>query len=121
MRTNLLLSIALAFLVGVLCALILVQTGAYPLRDSNLAWAQDSAATSYMLGLVGATVDKDLPIVLVDARQQTIMLYQFNTTTERLKLSQVRSYKYDRLLEDFNGGRAGNGPSVEDVKKVLQH
>lgn len=58
-------------------------------------------------------------VVLVDKVGQTMCVYELNKrgpAYDRLKLLAVRSWKYDRLLEQYNTAN----PSPQQVKKILE-
>ena len=58
-------------------------------------------------------------IVLVDRKNETFCLYQYQMNqapNERLVFLAARSYRHDRLLEDFNTAE----PRPEDIRKVLE-
>lgn len=58
-------------------------------------------------------------IAMVDTTAQTIWLYRINNrgpSHKRLELIAARTWKYDKLLEEFNSA----DPSPEQVKILLQ-
>jgi len=58
-------------------------------------------------------------IAMVDTTAQTIWLYRINnrgSSHKRLELIAARSWKYDKLLQEFNSA----DPSPEQVKILLQ-
>jgi hypothetical protein len=52
---------------------------------------------------------------LMDVDAGTITVYVAKPETSRLRLMAVRSFRYDRYLEDFNG----EAPTPNDVRKLV--
>ena len=113
-RTQTTVLIVLAALVGCL------GTALYMQRPSGMAFAQDSVNANFMIGMIGSSARSfDVPIVLVDTRMQVLLVYQFNTASEKLKLIQARTYRYDRQLMEFPGGSSKVRPSVKEVQEYV--
>ena len=82
-------------------AILICQPGGMP------AWAQGVGAAakndSGSVFVVPGQIDKNLyGAYLVDTRAGTIVLYQYNPDTRKLKLAAARSFVYDRYLESYN-------------------
>jgi hypothetical protein len=97
---------ALAFGVGVLVA------GGGLLRRAE---AQSEGQTSGVICVVGAPSAQIAPIVLVDVPDQTMVVYRFDYRSDQIELSSARSYRFDKLLQDFNT----KGATVEDVRRAV--
>lgn len=86
----------------------------------NNAKAQlhDSAVNDIVV--VPVQIERDsFGIVLVDKVGQTMCLYELNSRGKRqnrLKLLAARSWKYDRLLQQYNTSR----PSPKQVKEIIE-
>ena len=71
---------------------------------------------------MGNTVNDATPIILIDTKTQTLMVYEYMISTHTMFLRVARTYAADRELLD-NGFFAGNlyaGPSVNDVRNLLR-
>ena len=58
-------------------------------------------------------------LALIDSTNETISLYRINergTVQDRLELYAARSFKYDRLLEQYNTSE----PKPEQIKRMLE-
>ena len=112
----------MAAIIGALAALLAVQC----LRpgESRAAFGQGEAAGSanYVLAMLGNTVNDATPIVVIDTKTQTVMVYEYMVSTHTMFLRVARTYASDRELLDnfFFAGNAYNGPSVNDVRNLLQ-
>ena len=110
--------VALTAAVAVLGTLYLTQRGV-----GGSAWAQDSVAGSYMVAMLGQEVQQTYPLVLVDTKQMTIMVYEYNRGAGTLEFHCARNFQWDRNVQDSDFFRsaasARNGPSVEQVKNFV--
>jgi len=103
-------------LVAVLATLLATQ---YFSGGSQRAYAQTSAGSAdYMIGLIGPARQSKIPLFLVDSKRQTVMVYDYHQDQRELRLRAVRSYRFDRELEDAEFGV--KGPSVDNVKSILE-
>lgn len=101
---------------GIIILLIMVM-----LRNSpNYAVAQGDggAGAKHVFALIGKPERNRQPLYLVDTRQEVIMVYEYGVQSEGLGLVAARSYKYDKLLEDY--GRSTFGPKVKEVKETIE-
>ena len=106
----------LSVLVAVLATLLAMQ---YFGGDSRHAFAQSSMGSAdYMIGLIGPSRQSKIPLFLIDSKRQTVMVYDYHQDQRELRLRAVRSYRFDRELEDAEFGV--KGPSVKDVKSELE-
>ena len=67
-------------------------------------------------GSAGNIVVVIVPIVLVDAAEQTILIYQYDYSGEDLEFMAARTFRFDRLLTEFNI----DGVSVDDVRREIR-
>ena len=109
-RAHGLMTAALAFLVGVLATLLVA-------RGHEVARAQDASTANYMIGLIGPAVRSDVPIMIVDTRAQTLMMYQWNTAREELQFLQARNYQYDRQIVE---ARKRGGMTVREAAEAAR-
>ncbi len=72
----------------------------------------------HVFGVVGFPEANRQPFYLVDTRQEVIMVYEYGVQGDGLGLVTTRSYKYDKLLEDY--GRMPFGPRVDKIKQELE-
>ena len=104
-------------MVGILGTLVVTQALAPSNEMGNIALAQDAGGADYMMGLMGPLVQNTyVPIVLVDTRQQTMMLYEYNRAQRNFQFLQSRSFRHDRMVED----REMRGANVEAVRNFVE-
>ncbi len=72
----------------------------------------------HVFGVVGHIDSNRESFYLVDTRQEVIMMYEYNIQGNGLGLITTRSYKYDKLLDQY--GRSHFGPTVEKIKNEVQ-
>jgi hypothetical protein len=97
---------ALAFAVGLLIA------GGGLLRSAQ---AQSEGRTTGVICVVGAPSAQVAPLVIVDVPDETIIVYSYDYRSNRIELSGARTYRFDKLLQDFNT----KGPTVEEVRRAV--
>jgi hypothetical protein len=67
-----------------------------------------------VIALVGdMSANQEAPIILISVPDETVMVYDFSYSDRVVRLSSVRSYKFDKLLTDWQT----KGPTVEDVRR----
>ncbi len=91
--------------------------------DSRYAFAQVSEGTAgHMVALLGPRFETRIPLILIDAKNQRIMVYEFDQSRRRFLLRVVRYYEHDKALVDHSFGeeRIWEGPSVNDVREILR-
>jgi hypothetical protein len=111
----------MAAIVGALAALLVVEY--LHKSDSRLAFGQMSeAGSANLLALMGATSYDATPIVLIDTKTQTILVYEFMVSKHAMYLRCARTYISDRELIDANfyTGDAYKGPSVNDIRNQVR-
>ena len=74
-----------------------------------------------VVALVGERRENRLPFFMIDAQRQSIMVYDYDQLSRELYLRAVRTFKIDREIVDhtFRGRSRTDGPSVNDVQKVV--
>ena len=97
----------------VLLVLVLIKTS----PDYVIAQGDGGAGAKHVFAVVGGQQNNRESFYLVDTRQEVIMVYEYGVQGEGLGLVSTRSYKYDKLLEQY--GRSNFGPKVEKIKKEL--
>jgi len=117
MKGNQIAVCVLTAVVAVLATLLVM--GRAPGRLIPAAYGQDAVAGGYVVALIGNDTSGRYPVVVVDSKEMSIMVYEYNRANFKFDLKGVRSFRYDRQLRDFEGRRSG-GPSVEDVMQRLE-
>jgi hypothetical protein len=115
--------VCLAAIIGALAALLAVEY--IHKSDSRAAYGQTgepAAGANYVLSLMGNTVNDATPIVVIDTKAQTILVYEYMVSTKALYLRAARTYINDRELLDnffFTGNSyTTQGQTLNDVKKL---
>ena len=98
----------------VLLVLVLIKTS----PDYVIAKGDGGAGAKHVFALVGNTQSNRESFYLVDTRQEVIMVYEYGIQGDGLGLASARSYKYDKLLEQY--GRSAFGPKVDGVKREIR-
>jgi hypothetical protein len=80
------------------------------------AQAQGDGRAGNVVVVVGQESASDLPIILMDASEQTLLIYIYDIGSEDLELMAARTFRFDRLLTQFNN----DGVTVDDVRRELQ-
>ncbi len=80
------------------------------------ARAQSEGAAGGVICVMGQQRTGDAPIVLVDVPDQTLVVYEYSYSSDRIELTSVRSFRYDKRLRDWQT----QGPSVEEVEEYLR-
>jgi hypothetical protein len=118
--------VGLAAAVGSLATLLAVE---YLHRsESRAAYGQTgeaAAEANYVLALLGNTVNDATPIVLVDTKTQTLLVYEYMVSRKVMFLRVARTYASDRELLDnsfWNGDSyAPQGQTVNDIQRLLRN
>ena len=106
----------LFLLVGILATLLVTQ---YLGGGGRKVFAQEMVGSAdYMIALIGPARQSKIPLFLVDSKRQSIMVYDYHQDQRELRLRAVRSYRFDREIEDEEFGV--KGPTVEEVKTFLE-
>ncbi len=87
-------------------------------NSPNYVVAQGDGGARHVFAVVGLPQANRQPFYLVDTRQEVIMIYEYGVQGDGLGLVTTRSYKYDKLLEDY--GRMRFGPKVDMIRKELE-
>ena len=69
-----------------------------------------------LTALMGATVDGQQLVLLVDSQRQTIATYHVDVGSGQISLRSVRNCRWDLEMEAFNGAE----PSPEKIQALLQ-
>ncbi len=83
-----------------------------------VAQGDGGAGAKHVFALVGNRQNNRESFYLVDTRQEVIMVYEYGVQGDGLGLASARSYKYDKLLEQY--GRSTFGPKVDRIKKEIR-
>lgn len=97
-------------LIGVLGFLLVLQAGLVVLEES--VNAQMFGADRYMILVNGIWRDNEEPVYVINTREQAICVYEYNSEENKMKLVAVRSYKWDRLIQEYKN----DAPSVAQVR-----
>jgi len=108
------LNTILLVVVIVLLVLVLIKTP----PSYVVAQGGGGSGTKHVFAVVGNQQSNREPFYLVDTRQEVIMVYEYGVQGDGLGLSSVRSYKYDKFLEQY--GRSRFGPKVDKIKKEIK-
>jgi hypothetical protein len=104
-------------LLGVVVVLLILL---FIKNSTNYVVAQGDggAGTKHVFAVVGNQQSNREPFYLVDTKQEVIMVYEYGVQGEGLGLVSARSYKYDKLLEQY--GISNFGPKVDVIKKEIE-
>ncbi len=83
------------------------------------AYGQVTAQSAGARGLFLAPAQigpREYGCYLMDVDAGTISVYRVDATTNRMRLMSARSFRHDRLLEDFNN----DSPTPREVQKLVQ-
>jgi hypothetical protein len=108
------LNTVLLGVVIVLLVLVLIKTS----PDYVIAQGDGGAGAKHVFAIVGNRANNREPFYLVDTRQEVIMAYEYGVQGDGLGLVSVRSYKYDKLLEQY--GRSNFGTKVDKIRKEIR-
>jgi hypothetical protein len=115
----------LAAIAGALAALLAVEyLHQSPSRTAFGQTGEAAASANYVLALLGNTVSDATPIVLIDTKTQTVLLYEYMVSRKTMYLRVARTYSADRELLD-NGFYTGDsynpqGQTVNDIRNLLR-
>jgi hypothetical protein len=115
--------VGLAAVAGALAALLAVEC--LHRSEPRAAFGQGAEAAgeaNYVLAMLGNTVNDAAPIVLVDTKTQTILVYEYMVSVHNMFLRVARTYGSDRELLDnsFFTGNVYSGPSLRDIQNLLR-
>ncbi len=91
------------------------------MKNSNnhvVAQGDGGARAQHVFAVVGSQQSNREPFYLVDTKREVIMVYEYGVQGEGLGLVSARSYKYDKLLEQY--GISNFGPGVDMIKKEIE-
>jgi hypothetical protein len=116
--------VGMAAIAGALAALLAVEYLHH--SESRVAFGQTGEAAgsaNYVLALLGNTTYDATPIILIDTKTQTLMVYEFMVSKHTMYLRAARTYAADRELLDnsFWTGDSYSGPSVNQIQGMLRN
>ena len=97
-------------LFSVLGFLLLLQVGLTVLEET--VQAQALGSDRFMIVVNGCWRDNEEPVYVLNTREQVISVYEYNSEENKMKLVAVRSYKWGRVIREYNNGK----PSVSLVQ-----
>ncbi len=80
------------------------------------AEAQTQGEAGGVIAVMGEQLRGDAPLVLVDTREESIMVYDYSYSRNTIELTSARSYRWDKRLEDWET----RGPSVDEVRTRVE-
>jgi len=99
----------------ILLVLVLIKTS----PDYAIATQGDGGAgAKHVFAVVGTRANNREPFYLVDTKREVIMVYEYGVQGDGLGLVSARSYKYDKLLEQY--GQSNFGPKVNKIKQGIR-
>jgi len=108
-----------AILLGiVIVLLVLVLIKASPDYVVAQGAGGGGAGARHVFAVVGNRANNREPFYLVDTKQEVIMVYEYGVQGDGLGLVSARSYKYDKLLEQY--GTSNFGPRVDNIKREIR-
>jgi hypothetical protein len=115
----------MAAIIGAMAALLVM---AWLHRDSSVAYGQTGEAAgsaNYVLAMLGSTVNDATPIVVIDTKTQTVLVYEFMVSRKVMFLRAARTYAADRELLD-NSFWTGDsytpqGQTVNEIRNMLRN
>ncbi len=105
----------------IIAILLAIIATALIVRPNSPFQLQAAYGDSRMVGANGifaftGQIDRNsYGLFMMDVDNNNIWCYQYVPSTGKMRLVAARSFLYDKLLEDYNGG----GPTVSDVQKML--
>lgn len=104
-------------IVGLACIFLVGSKFGYPIN----AQAQLQADIESKILVIPVQIERDsYGLAMVDTSSQTLWIYELNShgpAHNRLKLLAARSWRYDRLLQQYNTTE----PTPEQVKILLEN
>ncbi len=78
--------------------------------------AQTQGAAGGVIAVMGEQLRGDAPLVLVDTREESIMVYDYSYSRNTIELTSARTYRWEKRLSDWQT----RGPSVEEVRRAVE-
>jgi hypothetical protein len=103
--------LAIAVLVSLMAGVLLAGSGILPAADG-----QSEGRAGNVICVVGEERNGYAPIVLVDTREEALLVYRYSYADYQLELGSVRTYAFDKQLREYNI----DGPTVEAVARQVQ-
>ncbi len=101
------LKVAAVILVSLVVGFLLAGGSVLP-----KASGQGEGMTQGVMVVVGDAYAGYAPIVLMDIPDQSILVYEYSYSARQIKLTSARTYRFDKLLTDFQTGP----PTVDQVR-----
>ena len=108
-----------ATLVGLLIGIGVAFVGMIRMEPDRVyaqSSAHESAGDSDVVALLGAVAEGQQTVLLIDPKERSLGSYQVNVKTGQVTLRSVRNFRWDLLLDEFNG----KDPSPEQIKALLR-
>ncbi len=96
-------------LLSVMVGILLAGAGVLPSAQAQMMGGRSGS----IVCLVGEELNGYAPIILMDEPDQTILVYEYSYRDNEIELTSARTYRFDKLLTEFNI----QGPSVGDVQR----
>jgi len=87
-------------LLAAFCLLLVLQVGLSVLEET--VRAQPGGVDPFLIVVNGTWIDNEEPIYAINTHEESICVYEYNSEANRLKLVAVRSYKWDRKIQEYN-------------------
>ena len=85
------------------------------------AVGQGDGSAAHLIALMGAMEDNVQTVCIVDAREQVLLVYEYGLGRGSLDFVAARTFKSDKLVEEYDTRKTGGRPlSVRDVKKLVK-
>ena len=111
-KANVWLMMLVAALLGVLIGMVM---------NGREVAAQGDGAAAHVVALAGWLKPNSSiqTIYIVDTREQTLLVYEYNIGRGAIDLVGARTFEYDKLLTEFDLSKGGQPPKVDNVKKEV--
>jgi hypothetical protein len=80
------------------------------------ASAQIFGSEPFTIVVNGTWIDNEEPVFVINTKEETICVYEYNSEENRMKLVAVREYRHDRRLREYNN----DAPSVATVQRTVE-
>jgi hypothetical protein len=97
--------------VAVVAVAVGVALGGSGLLRSAQAQSSSGSAGG-VICVVGDQLNGYAPICLVDVREQTLLVYEYSYSDDRIELTSARTFAFDKQLQNYQ-----TKPPVDDVRQ----
>lgn len=110
--------LGLLVVVGLTFAVVgtLFQRGPAMAQRPAVAFDERAIAEGRIIALSAATGDGSQQITLIDPRQRVMSVYHVNLQTGEISLRSVRNFRWDLLMDEFNG----SSPTPREIKALVE-